>query len=319
MRENTRREPRRRIGPKKYSICWRDQDGKSNSAQAESMDVSAGGVRLRCDREIAHATVVFIQAEGGQNAGYGIVRHCTPGESGYYIGLELEKDAMKTAADPAEGCLDFYEFLQISPKAESATIARVYRYMASRFHPDNPETGDPEKFLKLKEAYEVLSDPQRRATYDAAYQNRQPDPNPIFESSLFVNGIEGEINRRLGILAVLYQKRRTSPHEPRVSLFDMELRMAFPREYLDFATWYLKSKHYITVQDNSDFELTALGVDYVESNAQSNSILRRLLKSGPRTATDSNADSDGACSTVAQELRRLGPCSMDDTLGGEPG
>jgi len=44
---------------------------------------------------------------------------------------------------------DYYEFLQISPNAERDTITRVYRYLATRFHPDNPETGNVEKFIVL--------------------------------------------------------------------------------------------------------------------------------------------------------------------------
>ncbi len=42
---------------------------------------------------------------------------------------------------------DYYEFLQISPNAELSTIHRVYRFLASRFHPDDPETGDAAKFV----------------------------------------------------------------------------------------------------------------------------------------------------------------------------
>src|SRR5690349_7912822 len=41
---------------------------------------------------------------------------------------------------------DYYEILQISRHADAETIHRVYRIMASRFHPDNPKTGDVEKF-----------------------------------------------------------------------------------------------------------------------------------------------------------------------------
>ncbi|HVZ82912.1 MAG TPA: DnaJ domain-containing protein, partial [Terracidiphilus sp.] len=66
--------------------------------------------------------------------------------------------------------LDYYEFLQISPNAEIDTIHRVYRYLAARYHPDNPASADPEKFALLRMAYEVLSDPARRAEYDATYQ-----------------------------------------------------------------------------------------------------------------------------------------------------
>ena len=62
--------------------------------------------------------------------------------------------------------LDYYEFLQISPNADPDTIHRVYRFLAARFHPDNPVSGDPEKFFMLKTAYDVLSDSTRRAAYD---------------------------------------------------------------------------------------------------------------------------------------------------------
>jgi hypothetical protein len=58
----------------------------------------------------------------------------------------------------------------------------------------------------------------------------------------FLDGIEGETNHRLGIVALLYNKRKTSPHSPGISLLDLERQMGIPREYLDFRTWYLKNK-----------------------------------------------------------------------------
>ena len=58
--------------------------------------------------------------------------------------------------------MDYYEFLQISPNAEAETIHRVYRFLAARFHPDNPETSDPEKFAMLRHASErVIVAPPR--------------------------------------------------------------------------------------------------------------------------------------------------------------
>ncbi len=53
--------------------------------------------------------------------------------------------------------------------------------------------------------------------------------------------------------------------------------MAFPREYLGFSLWYLRSKQYVTVADNSDFVLTALGVDYVEENIGKSKALGKML------------------------------------------
>ena len=137
----------------------------------------------------------------------------------------------------------------------------------------------------MQAAYEVLSDPKRRGEYDATRQLKDSGTLPIFELSEFVNGIDGEVNRRLGILSLLYNKRRTSPHEPGISVFDLEKRMGMPREYLDFTTWYLKSKQYITSSDNAELALTAIGVDYVESNCSNIPILQKLLQSGPKCAT----------------------------------
>jgi len=175
---------------------------------------------------------------------------------------------------------DYYEFLQISPNAEPDTIHRVYRFLAARLHPDNPNTGDPEKFFLLKQAYDVLSNPERRAEYDAA---READPShevPLSTTIDFMDSMEGELNRRLALLAVLYIQRRMNPNNPEVSLHEVERRMGFPRDYLDFTTWYLRNKGYITRADNSDFCLTADGVDFVESQRVHIPILNKLLTAG---------------------------------------
>jgi curved DNA-binding protein len=176
--------------------------------------------------------------------------------------------------------LDHYEFLQISPNAEPDTIHRVYRFLAGRLHPDNPETGDPEKFFLLKQAYDVLSDPERRAEYDATCQKQAPQPVPLSTSIDFLDSLEGELNRRLVLLALLYIQRRTNPYTPEVSLFEVERRMGIPRDYLEFTTWYLKNKGYVTRADNADFNLTVEGVDFVESQRVNIPVLNELLTSG---------------------------------------
>jgi hypothetical protein len=100
--------------------------------------------------------------------------------------------------------------------------------------------------------------------------------------------VEGEVNRRLGVLSLLYNRRRTNPENPKVSLYDLEKRMGWPREYLDFTTWYLRNKQFIVREDNSDFSLTAAGVDYVEQNYVQIPMLHKLLNSGGRTATSAS-------------------------------
>jgi len=176
---------------------------------------------------------------------------------------------------------DYYETLQVSPNADPETIHRVYRIMAARFHPDNPTTGSLERFLLLREAYQTLSDPALRAEYDSSRPNWQTETMPVFWQKSFVDGIEGETNRRLGVLSLLYQRRRINETKPGVSVMELERRMAFPREYLNFTLWYLRSKGYVAVmEDNSDYALTSAGVDYVESGSNTNRVIRELLTAG---------------------------------------
>ena len=176
--------------------------------------------------------------------------------------------------------IDYYEFLQISPHADTDTIHRVYRYLAARFHPDNPVSGDAEMFRLLKVAFDTLSNRSRRAEYDALCRQESAEPDPLSSSVDFMDSVEGEMNRRVAVLAVLYFKRRANPRFPEVSLAEIERRMGFPRDYLDFTTWYLVKKGYVSKADNSDFTLTAEGVDYIETQRGNLPILNKLLTDG---------------------------------------
>ena len=59
---------------------------------------------------------------------------------------------------------DYYEDLQISPNADNETLERVYRLLAKRYHPDNDQTGDTDRFNLISRAFEILSDPEKKKT-----------------------------------------------------------------------------------------------------------------------------------------------------------
>jgi len=62
---------------------------------------------------------------------------------------------------------DYYEILGVSKDADIQTIKRAYRKLAAKYHPDrNKEPGAEDRFKEVQNAYEVLSDPQKRKAYD---------------------------------------------------------------------------------------------------------------------------------------------------------
>ena len=63
---------------------------------------------------------------------------------------------------------DYYQVLDVARTASEADIKKAYRRLAMKYHPDrNPDDAEAtEKFKEVKEAYEVLSDAQKRAIYD---------------------------------------------------------------------------------------------------------------------------------------------------------
>jgi hypothetical protein len=273
-----KRKEQRRFTNAMFAVTWEDARGQSRAIRVRGMNVSKSGMRIESAEEMPTGVPVSLQAERHELAGKATVRNCTRRGSGFLVGLEFSEETKRTLRLPLVDAIDFYEVLQVSQNAEPETIHRVYRIMAARFHPDNPQTGDSERFLLLNDAYEVLSDAEKRASYDIARRVGECQPLPAFELKEFVDGIEGEQNRRLGILCLLYNRRRSDMEHPGLSLLDLERLMSFPREYISFAVWYLRDRGFVLMGDNSDYTLTAAGADHVETNSPRNAVFHKLLR-----------------------------------------
>lgn len=60
----------------------------------------------------------------------------------------------------------YYDILNVKPDATTEEIKTAYRYQAQKYHPDKQETGDEKLYVKVTEAYKILSNPDTRAEYD---------------------------------------------------------------------------------------------------------------------------------------------------------
>jgi curved DNA-binding protein len=179
---------------------------------------------------------------------------------------------------PLQTAVNYYDLLQINPHADMDTIDRVYRILSARYHPDNPQTGDADRYRLLTEAHQVLSDPIKRKDYDRQFEMGPGRPLAIFLGKEFTDGIDSEAKIRVGVLCLLYSKRRANPDFAALSLLDMENIMAFPREGLLFALWYLRAKRFVLQDDRSSFIISAEGVDYLESQLPTNQMLYKIFR-----------------------------------------
>ena len=106
---------------------------------------------------------------------------------------------------------DYYEVLQVTRTSSGEEIRRAYRKMARQYHPDlNSSDEAEERFKEINEAYEVLSDPEKRQRYDTLGENWRAGadftPPPNWEG-----GYRPLQSSRLALPAELSRKKMCRP------------------------------------------------------------------------------------------------------------
>jgi curved DNA-binding protein CbpA len=172
--------------------------------------------------------------------------------------------------------VDYYEILELSPKASAATVERVFRHLATRYHPDNPETGNRAVFDLLMKAHDVLRDPERRAAYDVRYKAHSDVRWKVAEQAASGKGIEVDAEIQNRILAILYEQRRRNSREAGVGPVQFERLLDCPIEHLEFHFWYLKEKGWIKVTENGTLAITVDGVDRIQSEHHRSTTMKLL-------------------------------------------
>jgi curved DNA-binding protein len=161
---------------------------------------------------------------------------------------------------------DYYEDLQVNPNADFEMIERIFRLLAKRYHPDNKQTGNADKFGILYKAYQVLSDPEKRVAYDARYEQTHTSRWEIFDEASESDGFEADTRIRDGVLSLLYVSRRKDALNPGMGIMELEKFLGCPQQIMEFHIWYLKEKGWILRSDTGEYAITASGVDEVSEN-----------------------------------------------------
>ena len=93
---------------------------------------------------------------------------------------------------------NYYKILELSSDASIDEIKRHYKLLARKYHPD--KGGDPDKFKELSEAFQILSDPKKKANYDNPFYTRRVNPSQDLFSQAFMNQVEPSENINLNEL-----------------------------------------------------------------------------------------------------------------------
>jgi DnaJ domain/PilZ domain len=187
--QTTAKTHRRRVDRKpagNFSICleMKNAMNQRRCVYGGLVDVIDGGIGLELPTRVESGAIVVVGGKLGQDRTAdqlkAVVRWCTEKTDGTFrAGLEFLVAPKPT--NPAKtDTLDCYRTMQLNPDADSATVSRAYRLLALRYHPDNLETGNSETFLRISEAYQILSDPQKRASYDLRRRDAQRPSRTVF-------------------------------------------------------------------------------------------------------------------------------------------
>jgi curved DNA-binding protein CbpA len=183
--------------------------------------------------------------------------------------------------------IDHYEVLQVDRNADPETVERVFRLLAKRYHPDNPRTGDPDRFKELNESYRILSDPHDRAAYDASYESEKEGRWSLFVEAPAAGADEDDRMQRW-ILSLLYKERRRGTSDPGMGPLELERYLEVPDGQLDFHIWYLKEKGWLMRTETGKYAITVDGVDWIREQDQ---LLRKDRLIEESTSDSSPGDS----------------------------
>lgn len=213
------------------------------------------------------------------------------------------------SSPPAGKFQDHYCILGVDPKATAEVIQNAYAKLAAKYRPDNPETGDFDKFESVNLAYEVLSDLNLRREFDKL-KGLDQETAVKFTGSAFFSELGRSVNLRLALLCILYDRRRLKPFMPSISMRGLENMLETTSDDLNFALWYLKQRSLVAMDDKSSLQITVEGMDFLESLKPDSESVMPLIKTDAIAAGKAQTQTKKTLNAVGSVRNALNNAAM---------
>jgi len=253
-----RRRHRRERADAEAELIWKEEPGPPSFESGRIVDFSRVGAGIDLPQALPVSSCAILMVPKFRIIVLAQVRNCFWHRSQYRLGLEfLESDATgdEVCDSPCR------ELVQAGIAGDNDRLERLYRSLAFRYHPDNAETGDRDVFLRVKEAYRILSSPARVENPELGVTRRgdsagTPEVRELSE-------------KRNLVLRLLLQRRMTDYQNAYMSAAELESLTGLPGHEIGFILWYLREKSAVLTADYStDCAITAAGVDLLEKASQ---------------------------------------------------
>jgi curved DNA-binding protein CbpA len=205
---------------------------------------------------------------------------------------------------------DHYEVLGVDYKAGSEAIQVSYARLSAKYNPQSGSAPDHEKFEAVTLAFEVLSDPELRGDFDKL-KGIGADDKPKFSGAPFFEAYVRDIHLRVALLCVLYDRRRSKPFTPSLSMRNLEAIFNVHTVELNFALWYLKQKDMASMDDKSSMQITTAGMDYLRDNPPDPTEVMKLIKVQAEAAAEQSEELAGLSEAIdAEAPKQVSPAPV---------
>ncbi len=177
--------------------------------------------------------------------------------------------------------VNYYSVLEVAPGCSDKGLELAYHELAKRYHPDNRNTADVDKFSDILAAYRILRNPLKRAEYD---QRHFPDhagapsgSNLRFDEALDEKTAVHDAEMHGRILLHLYKRRRQQPMDAGIVQWLLQEALGCSDDEIEFHVWYLRSKGFVEVTETAGLAITIAGVDEVIAQSRKGEAEKLLL------------------------------------------